>query len=139
MLANGKDEQPIELQNRVVRHQITTKVTQECYVMHNLVMFCNVHCVSTNGDNRPKAREQFEPNFVYFQDLDGELKEHSGPKRVGNPLSRLTFWPATSIITAGAKKPIKHHQLWKVDEHCRAHTTWKKVKRLWKEELEIQR
>jgi hypothetical protein len=67
-----------------------------------------------------------------YQDLDGVLKEHCGPKLSGNFLSRLTFWPATTIVRAGAKKPIEKDQLFRLAQENRTPTVWKRFKKNWK-------
>eukprot|EP01122_Echinamoeba_exundans_P001097 TRINITY_DN1103_c0_g1_i2.p1 TRINITY_DN1103_c0_g1~~TRINITY_DN1103_c0_g1_i2.p1 ORF type:complete len:1319 (+),score=357.16 TRINITY_DN1103_c0_g1_i2:146-4102(+) len=69
-------------------------------------------------------------------DLDGQLREHTGPSLSdSNFLSRLTFWPATPVVRAGAKKPIEKAQLFRLPQHLRAHHPWKRFHTYWKEEF----
>jgi ribosomal protein L39E len=60
------------------------------------------------------------------------MKEHDGPKLKGNVLSRLTFWPATPLVRAGAKKPIEKKQLFRLEKPNRTTTVWKRFKKNWK-------
>lgn len=50
-------------------------------------------------------------------------------------MSAVTFWPATSLVRAGAKKPVEKEQLFRLPQHLRSQHPWKRFYRHWKEEF----
>jgi len=58
-----------------------------------------------------------------------------GTKRKRKLCLELSFWPATSFIRKGYKKPIQDADMWRIDSSLKGEDNWANFEPHWNEEL----
>ena len=69
-----------------------------------------------------------------WQTIETQKLYINGPDLSDASVDRTFFGPGGDLVAEGAKAPLRHEQIWTLDEENKAERIWEKLEPFWREE-----